>query len=305
MDHPIATFPNETYLNGLRDADASVVDALYNEFRLPVARAVEAMGGSYADGNTFFRLALIQTAGLVHSSNYPQDTPIFLYLKNLAVAQYLDWLNEKGQVLPPLPETPEEEVYLINALPTQLELREMRQKIRAKRQFVRLSIEDQRQILSLANSITVAQPDAPTIDISPYSASIDRYKNLLEERGSEWEKPLPGWIVTPLTDSKFHQIWSACEALERRLYSSQVPASGENKTIRYAFVGFMLLTLGYAVFTWWTRDQSPAEVYDHNFKPPASILEDMASRYAMDSIPPVRPKACILGFNQADEHYKN
>ena len=44
MNDPIATFPNETYLNGLRVADAVVVDALYNEFRQPIAKAVESAG---------------------------------------------------------------------------------------------------------------------------------------------------------------------------------------------------------------------------------------------------------------------
>ncbi len=304
MNHPIATFPNETYLKGLRDADASVVDALYNEFRLPVARAVESAGGSYADGNTFFRVALIQTARIVHSGNYPDDAPIYLYLKNLAITQYRDWLSEKGQELPALRDLTEEEILVQNILPNKAALLEMRQQIRAKRVFTKLSIDDQRQILTLANALAVAQPEAQPIEISPYSASIERYKNLLEERRTAWEKPLPDWVVTPLTDTHFHQTWTGCEALERRLYSSQIPESNENKSIRTAFIILVMLTVGYAAFTWFFRDRSPAEVYDNNFKPPASILVDMEARYAKDSIPPTRPEACTIAFNEADAHYK-
>jgi len=304
MNHPIATFPNETYLKGLRDADASVVDALYNEFRLPVSRAVESAGGSYADGNTFFRVALIQTARITHAGNYPDDAPIYLFLKNLAVAQYRDWLNEKGQELPTTLEPTEEEIPVLNSMPDKAALVEMRQQIRAKRLFTKLSVDDQRQILSLANALADTQPEAQAIDTTPYTASIERYKNLLEARGVEWEKPLPDWVVTPLTDAHFHQTWTGCEALERRLYSSQIPESSENKSIRTAFIILVLLTIGYAAFTWFFRDRSPAEVYDNNFKPPAGILEDMAARYANDSIPPIRPEACTIAFAEADAHYK-
>jgi len=304
MNHPIATFPNETYLNGLREADASVVNALYNEFRPPVARAVESAGGSYADGNTFFRVAVIQTVGLVQSGQYPSDAPIFLYLKNLALAQYQDWLLEKGQELPPTQLPTDEEVPVIASLPNSAALRETRLQIRAKRQFTKLSVEDQRQILSLANLPKDENSDVSSIETGQFKPAVERYKNLLDQREVEWEKPLPNWVVLPLTDASFHQTWSACEALERQLYSSQVPASSENKTIRYAFIGFVLLTLGYAVFTWLNRDRTPAEVYDHNFRPPESILDDMAKRYANDSLAPIQPELCSIAFSQADAHYK-
>lgn len=300
MNDPIAVFPNETYLNGLRDADASVVDALYNEFRQPVARAVEAAGGTYADGGTFFRVAVLQTAQLVQTGNYPAEAPIFLYLKNLAVTQYKDWLLEKGQEIPNTPEPEEAEVQILESMPNSESLRETRQQIRAKRQFTRLTIDDQKQILTLASTLSAGQSMATV----PEKAVIDRYKTLLNERDSAWEETLPTWVVAPLTNAHFHQIWTACEAMERRLSSSQVPTSGENKTIRYAFITFVLLTLGYAAFTWFSRDQTPAEVYDDNFKPPASILDDMAARYAKDSVPPVRPEACTIAFSQADLHYK-
>ena len=304
MNDPIATFPNETYLNGLREADASVVDALYNEFRHPVTRAVESVGGSYADGNTFFRVALIQTARMVKADRYSPDLPIYPFLKNLAVAQYRDWLIEKGQELHDLPEIPESETAIITALPDQPEMQELRKQIRAKRQFSKLTVDDQRQIQGLANQLIEPDPEARTLDPNPSKLAVEHYKNLLNERQQDWEQTLPALVVTALTDTHFHQIWSACEALERRLYSSQIPDSGENKTIRNAFILFVVLTLGYAVFTWLNRDRTPAEVYNNNFQPPASIVEDLRQRYAKDSIPPVRPEACTIAFGEADAYYK-
>ncbi|MFN0033692.1 MAG: hypothetical protein ACKVUS_01410 [Saprospiraceae bacterium] len=304
MNHASAIFPNETYLNGLRNADATVVDALYNEFRQPVARAVEVAGGNYADGSTFFRTAVIQTARLAHTGHYPESAPIFLFLKTLAVAQYRDWLSEKGQEIPAVPEPSEEETLVMEALPDAAALREMSQQIRAKRYFARLEPSDQKQILSLANSLSKENPEGQGVNIGTYSGSIARYKNLLKERETVWEKPLPIGIVAALTDTHSQQIWSACEAVERRLSSSQIPASNENKAIRYAFIALLLIALGYAAFMWVSRDRTPAEVYENNFQPPASILEDMAARYANDSIAPLRPEACTIAFSQAEAHYK-
>ena len=304
MNHPIANFPNETYLNGLRDADESVVDALYNEFRLPVVRSLESSGGSYADGNTFFRVALIQASLLVRAGNYPEEAPIYLYLKQLTLAQYNSWLSEKGQELPPVAETSDEEIAVLADMPEDSALREMRLQIKAKRQFTQLTTEDQRQILNLSNILAGTQLEAVPVDTSTYTPSIERYKKLLQEYVKEWENPLPAWAVAALSDAHFHQIWSACEALERRLYSSQIPASSENKTIRNAFILFVLLTLGYAAYTWFNRDVSPAEVYDNNFQPPVSILDDMAVRYAKDSVAPMRPEACTIAFGKADAYYK-
>jgi len=304
MTDPIATFPNETYLNGLRNADLSVVDALYHEFRQPIAKAVQATGGTYADGGTFFRVAIIHTARLVHEDKYPVDAPIYLFLKNLSVAQYRDWLVEKEQEVPTIAVPSEEEIPVIASLPDSTSMLEVRLQIRAKRQFSKLQIEDQKNIQALATLQAEHRPEMAAINLAPYTKSIERLKILMGERGKTWDTPLPSWVAIPLTDTLFHKTWSACEALERRMYSSQIPASNENKTIRNAFIFMLLLTVGYAAYTWIFRDKSPVEVYENNFNPPASIVEDMAQRYSKDSIAPLRPQVCIDKFNEADVYYK-
>jgi hypothetical protein len=304
MNDPIATFPNETYLNGLRVADAVVVDALYNEFRQPIAKAVESAGGSFADGTTFFRVALLQTAELVATGKYPEAIPINLYIKALAIGQYRDWLTEKGMEVPELPEMESTESQAQQAIPRSENLREMRLKILAKRQYSNLNDADQKQILLLATAQKETAFSDANFDTSAYKPSIERYKGLLKVTEQDWSNGLPAWVMVAFTNTHFHQIWSACEAMERRSYSSQVSDSGENKAIRNAFILFVLLTIGYAAYTWFTRDQSPAEVYQNNFQPPASIIEDMTARYAKDSLAPNRPEACMISFQEADTHYK-
>lgn len=252
MNHPSANFANEIYLDGLRKADATVVEALYGEFRQAVTRAVETAGGNYADGNTFFRVAVIQTAVLANRNEYPAETPIFFYLKNLAVAQYRDWLEEKEQELLPLPELEEAEKNMLEVLPDKMQCREFRALIKAKRQSTALPLAERQQV----------------------------------------------------GDEHFNTVWSLCETIERRLSAGQIPDSGENKTIRNAFLLLVLLTVGYAAFTWFTRDQSPETVYQNNFQPPPGILEDMAKRYANDTIAPEKPGFCKEAFERADGYYQ-
>lgn len=304
MNDPIATFPNETYLNGLRSADVSVVDSLYNEFRLPITRAVESLGGSYADGNTFFRVAVVQTARLLHEGKYPDDAPIYLFLKNLALAQFRDWLDENGQVLPPIPEPSVDEIAVISFMPGEAAMRETRLQFRAKRLFNKLTVEDQRQILGLANRLATSQSEVQDKIEGSEAVSLERFKNLFKEQGKIWENGMPFWAIMALTDTHFHKAWSACESLEKRLNAGQIPVSNENKTIRNAFIVFVLLTLGYALYTWFSRDRSPTQVYENNFQPPASIMDDLAARYAKDSIAPNRPEACTIAFSEADAYYK-
>lgn len=302
MDIPDAIFPLETYLDGLRNADEAVVEGLYNEFRQPVTRAVEAAGGSYADGNTFFRVAVIQTAQWVQEGKYPEGTPIGLFIKNLSIAQYQDWVTEKGQELPPSPVPEPEELAIIQALPSSENQGIARKQIRAKRFWTRLSTEDQQRVQLVAARLAQSENETTLSDAE--RGSIERYKTLMGKQEGAWENILPNWVVFPITNAPFHAIWAACESVEKRIESSQIPASGANKAILYAFFGLVILTFGYGLVQWLVRDKTPAEVYDNHYNPPKSILVDLAARYAQDSIAPVRPERCQLAFQEADQYYQ-
>jgi hypothetical protein len=286
MNQQGAIFPNDTYLTGLQNADATVVEAIYNEFRTPVGRAVEAAGGSYADGHTFFRVALIQTAVLIRQEKYPQDAPVNLWLKMLAVAQYKNWLSEKLQELPPTPEWAEAEQALELQLPTADDLKNFRGIILAKRSFTKLGAEEQKQ----------------------WQEAAENTKNRLQTIESDSEGSVPTdeeqQRMTAVLDTHLHQIWSACEEMERRLEAGKVPVTGDNKVIRYAFIAFLVLTLGYALSTWIFRDRTPEEVYNQNFQPPKSIVADREARYVNDSLAPEMPEDCEIMFREADAHYQ-
>jgi len=304
MSHPSAIFPNEIYLNGLRDADAAVIESLYNEFRQGIVRAVETAGGSYADGAAFFKAAVIQTTLMAQSGTYPGETPIFLWLKNLAIAHYRGWLFEKGQDLPPKPEHAEEEIGIIKQLPSDEAMQELRTMVTSRRQFSRLPPQDQTQILQVAAGLVERGDESGFAVKQTQKSSLDLYKKLLEKNLKTWEVPMPVATSKALTNPAFSQIWSICEGMERRLSASQIPERGDNRTIKYAFLAFLFLTVGYAVFSWVFRDRTPAEVYDNNFDPPASIVEDLKARYSQDSVPVNRPEACNMAFERADAHYR-
>ncbi|HLP93522.1 MAG TPA: hypothetical protein VK168_05770 [Saprospiraceae bacterium] len=300
MSLPQANFPNETYLDGLRNADASVVESLYHEFRQPVVRSVESLGGNFADGAAFFRVALIQTAGLVQSGQYPDAIPVEQFIRMLAMRQYLDWREEKLQVEQALPEFTEEEQAVWQQMPGPSDLRSMRGMLKAKREFYRQTVDDQRSISSLAISLSEGTP----VGLENARERTAAYRKSLGATAETSEDILPDYAVKALTNEHFHRIWSACEDVEQRLKPAQIPDNGENKTIKYAFLTLVVVSLGALLASWLFRDKTPEEVYQNNYQPPASIVADMEARYARDSIAPERPEACIIAFSEADAHYK-
>lgn len=300
MSLPQANFPNETYLEGLRNADASVVESLYHEFRQPIVRAVESLGGNFADGAAFFRVALIQTARLIKDGQYPEAIPVEQFICMLAMRQYLDWREEKLNEEQSLPAFTEDQLLVWEQMPQPSDLRSMRGMMKAKREFYRLTIDDQRSISSLAGTLSEGSP----VTLENARGRTATYRKSLGQTAENSEDILPDYAVKALTNEHFHQIWSACEDVEQRLKPAQIPNNGENKTIKYAFLALLVISLGALLGSWLFRDKTPEEVYQNNYQPPASIVADMDARYANDSIAPERPEACVIAFSEADAYYK-
>ncbi len=119
---------NEYYINGLRETDEDVLEAIYTEFRHPVVRSVTALGGSEAAGKVFFRYALVEAAKQYQAGTLTTEILFSDQLQHLAVAHYKDWLTEREQPMPSENEAQEEtapEVFT----PTSEALRETRQTI--------------------------------------------------------------------------------------------------------------------------------------------------------------------------------
>lgn len=297
MSIPTAIFPNETYVEGLQNADESVIESIYNEFRQPIVKLVEAMGGNYADGAAFFRVALMHTAGLISEGTYPLEIPVEKFVGNLAMRHYQDWRFEKIKDFPSMPFAEEEEQSIRQHLPEEQSLRAFRGTVKSKRVFQRLEPSDQKTVLQWAKDPSEEKETTP-------SPAVDVYlKKLGIERAENGNAFRPNTIKA-LTDQHFNQIWSACETIEHRLKSAQIPQEGENKTIRYAFITLMVLSLGYVLVLWLLRDKAPAEVYQDNFNPPASIMADIENRYAKDSIAPEWAASCKEMFVEADAFYQ-
>lgn len=107
MNHPTGNLPNDQYINGLRDNDASVVESLYAEFRQPILRAVSALGGSDATGRAFFRIGIVEAARMARTGELPAEVPFFVQLKAIVLAHYTDWLAQREQPVPEI-ESPTE-----------------------------------------------------------------------------------------------------------------------------------------------------------------------------------------------------
>ncbi|MCC7466369.1 MAG: hypothetical protein IT261_08880 [Saprospiraceae bacterium] len=297
MSIPSAIFPNETYLNGLRSADPAVIEAMYHEFRPAVVKSVETMGGNYADGAAFFKVALLQTAEIIEAGNYHEEIPVEQFICNLAMRHFQDWRFEKIQEFPAMPPSAEGERVVRDQLPEESALRAFRGTVRAKREFNRLEYTDQKAVLDFATQQKEGKEVLPSV-------AFNNYLRLLGIPNAETVTELPPNALKALTDTHFHEIWTAAEGIELRLKSAQIPKEGENKTIKYAFITLMVLTLGYVLVSWLLRDQSPEEVYNENFNPPPSIIADIEKRYANDSIPPQWAPSCMEMFAQADDFYK-
>lgn len=304
MTHHTAQFPNETYFDGLRQADAGVIESIYSEFRKPVTRAVEAAGGSSADGFTFFRVATIQASMLVRDQQAAEDIPVFYLLKNLAVAHFCDWAVEKGLELPELPAPSEEEAGFVIPLPNAETRQEFRTYIRAKRQFSRLDADCQKRILELAKDRSIGLSD-PRLEGEATDACLEKYRQSLDATAETWVSGLPAPVVTALTDEHFQKAWTAAETLESRLIMGQsAETPRENKTTRNVLIALGLLLVGYAIWSFFGPAKTPKVVYEENFQPPASIMADRAARMAKDTAPVEHNEACEQLFQEADEHYK-
>jgi len=128
VDHSIDNFSNEQLINGLRTADQSALEAVYASFRPAVIRNLSSFGASDASGKVFFRIAVVEAAGLAQAEILAPDEPLYDQIRALALAHYSDWLAEKGQPVPDIPQETAEGKPALD-LPDSQALRNTREKI--------------------------------------------------------------------------------------------------------------------------------------------------------------------------------
>jgi hypothetical protein len=304
MTDPTASFPNEQYFEGLRTIDAGAIQNLYTAFRRPIIRAVEAAGGSRADGSTFFRVALIHASTLARDGQPDTSIAVFPWLQTLAICHFRDWATEKNLELPAPPPLSEAETACLMAVPSTEARLECRQRIRAKRQFSRLESGCRKTIQAWAQDAALGISDAQQRNTTT-ATCLEKYRKSLGEPADAWPNLAPAWAVTALTDTHFQQALAAVDAVEGRLSMGQ--SSGErreSKVTRNVMMALILLVAAYGIWDFFSVSTSPKAVYAENFKPPTSIMADRADRFARDTSPMTRVETCEQLFETADETYQ-
>ncbi len=298
-----AQIPNDPHYEGLRLASPDTFADIYTEHRKSVAQAIASAGGSSADGNTFFRVALAHTAFLAKEGQLDETVPLFSWLQALAEAHFRDWAQEKNVELPPLPAAGPEQIAQL-ALPDAAARQEFRHMIRAKRQFTRLEPYCQKIVQELAKDAAINIAD-PRLQGEKIEACREKYRKNLGISPEDWPDPLPHYAIAALSNEHFQQTWSAVEAIESRL-AMGLPAFPRKPShvTRYVLIALALAMLGFGIWSYLNPSMSPKKVYDENFQPPASIMADRNARFAKDTLPVARIELCEQLFEEADSYYK-
>jgi len=333
MQHPSGTLSNEQYIKGLRDADSSVLVSIYTEFRTAIVRAVTMLGGSETDGGIFFRAGLVEAARQVRAGEFLENEPFFFQIRELALAHYRDWLAERlaaenlaeadspsANVVAeeeaetrehednelasqPAEDTAQEELPPASTsemqVPNSDTLRLTRQSIYAWRHFERLNPSEQRDVQA-------------AIESGEDNLALRQYFSLLKLSSPSENSTVPGWLTHALHDTEGRHFWQKTQDLERKIANREalVPpaADASNRWISRIFLALTVLVLLLWAYNYFFRAAAPREVYRENFQPPTSILDDLQSRQAADTMSlgplPERPVACEEMLRQADANYR-
>ena len=305
MTYTTGQFPNETYLNGLRDNPESTLAVVYDEFRRPVISAVTARGGSEADGAVFFQAAAVDAARLARAGQAPAIIPVLQWLEALSLAHYRDWLEERGQSVPIEGELPEENIAAM--LPDSAALRNTRSHIFAWKRLQRLEPACRQQLLEQAQLPAEETPDAGEPEHPENQSDCTRqYLTQLQNTAAAPET-LPEWALAALRDREGYAVWKRTQALENQWSAGEPVAQEPSRIWPWAIIALLVVAVGYGAYQFFYRPKTAAEVFADNFAPPPSLLDDLGARYGAemgnDSVT-ARPNECMRLLQEADVYYR-
>ncbi|MBN8683455.1 MAG: hypothetical protein J0L99_12465 [Chitinophagales bacterium] len=312
-------FPLETYLDGLRNGDPGTLEQLYRELRQPVIQAIESQGGSAADGGVFFFTALQHMALELRENRYPEGQSLAAYVKGLSLAHYTNWQHERGQTPPetlPTPDVAEVQAYL----PDAAALSAMRNRLVAWRAASKLSPQclDALQNLPLRSEIPAPQPSPdpsmpPPIPMASVpDTCIFQFAQLLN-LPPEAQQDLPEWALSAVRDRAGYHYRQVAQGIENRLHqaANAAPATAsKSEFAKYLVILLAALALivgGVMLWQYLSRDEKPKQVYQDNFAPPVSIIEDMRKRYGVDfgsDSTGYKSPECLNAMIEVDVFYK-
>jgi hypothetical protein len=281
---------NRNLLDELRRPEAGTVEFLYSNYRKTAARAVEAAGGSHADGNTFFRIAVIHTCILASQNELPESTDTGVFLTNLSEAHFRDWASERNL------ETNPANPVAGNEIPDQLSRTHVRKLIRARRQWQKLDKKCREEVRSAANN-------GATTESSPcVSAFLKSIPDLL---APDNQASLPDVAVSALTSEDFNRIFLTVDQQEANLALNQSSAKpAERKRNRTIAAAILLTAAAIATWTYFSIPKSAEAIFNENYAPPTSILLDRSERETRDAINSPLPAECEQTLQEADIYFK-
>jgi hypothetical protein len=281
---------NRNLLDELRRPEAGTVEFLYSNYRKTAARAVEAAGGSHADGNTFFRIAVIHTCILASHNELPESTDTGVFLTNLSEAHFRDWASERAlETNPPGPVAEAE-------IPDELSRTRVRKLIRARRQWLKLDKKCREEVQSAASSSTTAE-NTPCI-----GSFLKLIPDLLDP---DSPASLPEVVVSALSNDDFNRICLTVDQHEANLALNQSPAKpAERKRNRTIAAAILLTAAAIATWTYFSIPKSAEAIFNENYAPPTSILLDRKERETRDAINSPLPAECEQTLQDADVYFK-
>lgn len=290
-------FPNESYLDGLRDDPESSIAVVYNEFRGPILRAFSEMEVADKDAIFFFQMAVTDAARLVRAGEAPEWVPFPIFLHTLSVAH---WYASKG--VSELPATPPAgcDAEAWRRMPAATTLRETQAKSAGWAVMPELEPECRTVLL-----------DASDVDENDEAAQEKRNackEQVLQAIHASVSSELPAWLLPALRDTDGYAAWQRTRELEQGRHTENPPAPPESNRIwRWVVAVFLVTVVGYSAFQFFFRPKTAAEVFADNFAPPGSLIADMEKRYGAemgnDSVS-ARPNTCMFLLREADAYYQ-
>lgn len=217
--------------------------------------------------------------------------------------------------------------------PTSEALRLTRRSIYAWRHLEQLDAHSQHQVLAAValpdptddepaqDEASAEHPFQPAAPVLPEAdepvgnpltnPAIQQYLSLLKLPLTT-STDLPDWLLHALRNTDGYHFWQKTQRLERKIANREplhpaapAPANRWLPRVLLTLAALLLLSWGYNYFF---RSAAPREVYQENFQPPASILDDLQSRQSADTMSlgplPERPRACAEMLQQADANYR-
>ena len=301
MTHSSGQFPNETYLNGLRDDPASSIAVLYSEFRPAMLREFASTGENESDAAFFFQMAVNDAVRLARTDDIPHEVPFPVFLEALATA-HADIYSRRTTFSPRGFSERDANRHQLD-LPSPEALRQTQDKALAWACLHNLEPECQETLLTDPEPTDMATSEKRTACTTELLQSLQHEGVLVFDQ-------LPDWAVEALQDQDGFAIWQRTQALEQGWSAEKPVAAPEpsSQIWRLAVAAFLVVMVGYSAYQFYYRPKTAAEVFADNFAPPGSLRADMETRYdaemGNDSVT-ARPSECMLLLREADMHYQS